>query len=336
MLLIELIFFFFFLLLFHYFYNIHTMSTLILSITTILLMIIAPAFCGTLYALSDAAEFGNLYYSINPDNADDVQKLNDDVNGFGIALDIQYDCLSTKMYAVSKSWVSGNVYVPKIQEMDPYNGNVVDGTIKTLEVEQDGIEFVGSILYGWSGVSNGLSTINPATGQRNNEISKNVEIGSMSGLAYDICTDTMYGVTDENPSLLVSINLDTGVPFETRDTGKEGFISLAFGDNCVLFGGTRSGEIYTIDTETGKTKSLIATIEGRIDGLTFIATNGCLTKQPTANPTISPTVHTSKPTKNPTKTPTKNPTKNPTKVPTKNPTKTPTKNPTTPTPTKYP
>eukprot|EP01083_Nonionella_stella_P103608 295985_1 len=174
----------------------------------------------------------------------------------------------------------------------------------------------------------------------------------MSGLAYDICTDTMYGVTNENPSLLVSINLDTGVPFETRDTGKEGFISLAFGDNCVLFGGTSSGEIYTIDTETGKTKSLIATIEldeenlENIVGLTFIATNGCLTKQPTANPTISPTVHTSKPTKNPTKTPTKNPTKNPTKtptknptknptkVPTKNPTKAPTKNPTT--PTKYP
>eukprot|EP01084_Bolivina_argentea_P123258 218446_1 len=128
MLLIELIFFFFFLLLFHYFYNIHTMSTLILSITTILLMIIAPAFCGTLYALSNGEE-GDVYYSINPDNADDVTKLNNNVNGFFFSLDIQYDCLSTKMYGVSKSWDSNiNGWVPKIQEMDPYNGNVVDGT----------------------------------------------------------------------------------------------------------------------------------------------------------------------------------------------------------------
>eukprot|EP01084_Bolivina_argentea_P045745 84189_1 len=97
----------------------------------------------------------------------------------------------------------------------------------------------------------------------------------------------MYGVTNENPSLLVSINLDTGVPFETRDTGEEYFTALAFGDNCVLFGGTSSGEIYTIDAETGKTQSLIATFSSQeISGLTFIDTNGCLTKKPTANHTI--------------------------------------------------
>eukprot|EP01083_Nonionella_stella_P075729 205960_1 len=210
--------------------------------------------------------------------------------------EVIYDCINDKMYVAQ----GGDNFV--VDEIDMSNADI----IKSLDVDGSypGLEYVDGILYGStakSPIGDGLRILDPITSvaQVLTAIHDNDE--SISGLAYNIETNTMYGVTAGGvTSVLVTIDLTTGEILPTvTGTGIESLVSLTFDNNGLLYGGDKSGNIYLINTDNGDTELFVdlSTPEdlGNINGLTWVSESGCITKKPTHNPTLAP----SQPTLNP-------------------------------------
>jgi cysteine-rich repeat protein len=141
----------------------------------------------------------------------------------------------------------------------------------------NGLEFVYGALYGTAitqpCVDATLYLLDPLSGAK-------VEIGPvntgrpMSGLAYDIKNNKMYGVDgcgSEGASHLYTVDLATGQATAVGNTGKR-LGSLEFGPDGKLYAGGDSadgGNIYSINPATGEATFVVSSGFGNVTGLTL-------------------------------------------------------------------
>jgi extracellular elastinolytic metalloproteinase len=142
------------------------------------------------------------------------------------------------------------------QGFDPTTGAAIGGVVAN-GASFTGLEFVGSTLYGTTisgpGSASELRTMDPVTGA--STIIGATGFGPISGLAYDVAADIMYGITGGfgAGAQLLRIDLATGVATSIGVTGFQAG-SLEFGPDGNLYaGGTgvSSGELWRVDIETG-------------------------------------------------------------------------------------
>lgn len=139
------------------------------------------------------------------------------------------------------------------------------------------LEYVGNILYGAhipaSLSPSTLSTLDPATGI--SVIIGLTGVGPISGLAYDVLSDTMYGIAGgPGPADLLTLDLGTGVATVVGSTGIQAG-SLQFGANGQLFaGGTGmsgdAGLLFTIDPVTAANTPVGPSGFPTVTGLTLV------------------------------------------------------------------
>jgi hypothetical protein len=164
-----------------------------------------------------------------------------------------------------------------------FNGQLFDiltcagiGALKpTNNLSINGLEFVGGTLYGaaipFACEPSTLVRLDPLTGAV-------VSIGPtgagpIAGLAYDLASATMYGVTGCSTagfSELVTVDLATGAATSVGSTGVY-LGSLEFGPTGLLYAGGSNldgGNIYTVDTATGAATLLGPSGFGSVTGLT--------------------------------------------------------------------
>lgn len=124
----------------------------------------------------------------------------------------------------------------------------------------------GPVLYS-AGTDGNLYTLNPATGDATPPtgvlLHNNTGNGfSITGLAYDASTRTLYGATasgSNSPNTLVTINPTTGVVSQvgigTQFTAGGTMSDIVYvPNNGIIYGwgqGSGNGGLYTIDTSTG-------------------------------------------------------------------------------------
>eukprot|EP01084_Bolivina_argentea_P032459 60065_1 len=112
------------------------MSNWLITITSILLTLTSPVFSGTLFAVGRIFAVGVYnYYSINPDNSVSETVTNNININVKQYFDIEYDCLTGKMYGVGQD----NIGIPKLQEINPNNGNDI-GEPVTLNEPHEALE----------------------------------------------------------------------------------------------------------------------------------------------------------------------------------------------------
>ncbi len=167
------------------------------------------------------------------------------------ATEIEYDNLGQTAFAQRPDGgFAGNFF--DIATGQPNSPSVPNGAA------YNGLEYVGSTLYGTailaSGAPSELRTLDPATG--NFTLIGVTGVGPISGLAYDINTETMYGIAGgPPPAMLYTINLQTGLASVVGDTGIQAG-SLEFGPDGHLYaGGTgflSAGTIFRLDPATGE------------------------------------------------------------------------------------
>jgi len=160
-----------------------------------------------------------------------------------------------------------------------------------------GLEWVGSSLYATmisvpQGASQ-LRTLHPSTGISTIIGSTGIN-NPIAGLAYDVATATMYGITGGargGSSNLVTINLTTGTAVVVGTVGFNGG-SLEFGLDGNLYAGSvgGTGNLYRINKATGASTLVGATTFTNITGLTLV-TAAAPTPTPTPTP---PTTNTLK------------------------------------------
>eukprot|EP01084_Bolivina_argentea_P105125 188189_1 len=225
-------------------------SCSILYITSILMMTVRHSFAGLLYGVEGRTKE---LFTVDVITGDfNIITTVDFVKNSISAL--EYDCTNAKMYISHRSDISSTMLFFGISEI-----NMTDGTeINTVPQHNyvgvyTDFEFVGSTLYGFYTTYDGnddawyktFSRVNPLTGYRT-IISGYLPFHTMAGVAYNIETNTMYGVTAESqPSWLATIDLTgsgsvTGTIFVAQigtnidAAGISSFGSLEFADNGVL------------------------------------------------------------------------------------------------------
>jgi hypothetical protein len=172
---------------------------------------------------------------------------------YTLATEIEYDTLTRTLYAEE---VDG---YPNLHIIDPERGNSL-GYVTHEYGSLQGLEFVGSVLYGTFipgyppesilmivDTSTGALTPIGPTG-----------LNQISGLAYDTHTGVMYGITAGGaPANLVRINLTTGAATIVGPTGLDRIGSIEFGPDGNLYGGVTAFAsslatyLVRIDTATG-------------------------------------------------------------------------------------
>ena len=138
------------------------------------------------------------------------------------------------------------------------------GSVMHAPVAFQGMEFVGNTLYVTSSTGGGgmppstLEIVNPNTGAQT-PIGL-TGFGPISGLAYDVPNQTMYGVTAGGGTAnLLTINLGTGAatagPLLLDSAGQNPLThvgSLEFGSDGVLYGGVLTGKYVADTSSTGQ------------------------------------------------------------------------------------
>lgn len=150
-----------------------------------------------------------------------------------LATEIEFDILTRTLWAEESN---GGLDLHRI---DPASGGSLE-TVRLPEGALNGMEFVGSVLYGTfitdpQGPSD-LVTVDTSSGELTTIGPTGV--GPVSGLAYDDLTGVMYGVTaGGNLSDLVIIDLTTGHATVIGPTGFDRIGSIEFGPDGKLYGG---------------------------------------------------------------------------------------------------
>jgi len=145
-----------------------------------------------------------------------------------------------------------------------------------------GLEWVGATLFatvifsGGGGSPSELHTLVPSTG-----VSTNIGltgVGPIAGLAFDVCTSTMYGIAGgPGPANLYTINLGSGIANLVGTTSMQAG-SLQFGPDGQLYaGGTGpdTGNLFRINPSNGASTLVGSTGFGPVTGLTLIGQVEC-------------------------------------------------------------
>jgi len=195
---------------------------------------------------------------------------------FPLATEIEYDAVNGILYGDEINGYTA------LHTIDAATG-LSTGSVGHACCAFNGMEFVGTTLYvtnitGPQGLST-LETVDPATGT--STVIGPTGFGPISGLAYDVGSGTMYGVTAGGaPALLVTVNLATGAAAPVAplmDVAGAPLLrvgSIEFGPDGVLYGamaqnGTpNAGWLFSIDTTTGLSTFIGATGLAGITGLT--------------------------------------------------------------------
>jgi subtilisin family serine protease len=161
---------------------------------------------------------------------------------------------------------------------DPATGAATTGFISN-GASFTGLEWVGSTLYGTAifgpGGPSYLYTLDPWSGS--SSLIGATGVNQLPGLAYDVATGIMYGITGgfgANAQLL-TIDLGTGVATVVGPTGFQAG-SLEFGPDGNLYaGGTgvSSGELWRVDPNTGTSTFVGFTGFGPVTGLALHGQN---------------------------------------------------------------
>lgn len=162
-----------------------------------------------------------------------------------------------------------------VAEIDIRDGTPI--TVTSFDVVFNGLEYVGDIAYGTSiteaqGASQ-LQTVDLAAGT--SSVIGYTGVGPVSGLAYDLASDTMYGVLGGQLTMtnFITIDLNTGLATSIGSTGVV-LGGLQFGPDGTLYGvsGGALGpsSLYEINTTTGAATLIGPTGFGRMSGLTLV------------------------------------------------------------------
>ncbi|MCB0688656.1 MAG: T9SS type A sorting domain-containing protein [Saprospiraceae bacterium] len=203
--------------------------------------------------------------------------------------EIEYNFKTKKLYG------STGMGISVLYELDPETGSVLSSVPHKLGAI-NGLEFIHGKLYGtyipFAQEPSVLVVIDPLTGHF-------VEIGPtgygpIPGLAYDECSDILYGVTngfeydaDGNPQYvgekLVQIDLATGAATEVGLIGYPAVGSIEFAADGLLYGGlslssTHPGYLIEIDPGTGA-GTLRGDLNIPITGLTSTNQTNCVQNQ---------------------------------------------------------
>ncbi|MFC2173206.1 hypothetical protein ACFLU6_11330 [Acidobacteriota bacterium] len=192
--------------------------------------------------------------------------------------EIEYDNVNAILYAEESD---GDT---RLFSIDPETADHIDDVSHTWGAFT-GMEFVGTTLYatyistGGGAAPSELVIVDPDTG--NFALIGLTGVGPVTGLAYQIESGTMYGVTaGSQPSSLVTIDLDTGAATIVGPTGLDRIGGLEFGRNGRLYGGVAqnassyAGYLVRINPDTG-TATPIGSTGYSISGLT-----ACLPLEP--------------------------------------------------------
>ena len=192
-----------------------------------------------------------------------------------LATEIEFDIASGTLYAEETDGGVG------LHTIDPATGNSL-GSVAHASGALNGMEFVDSSLYATfissAGAPSDLVVVDTATGAFASI--GPTGYGPISGLAYDLVTGVMYGVTaGPSPADLVTIDLATGLATLVGPVvDPEGNIlsrigSIEFGSDGKLYGGLTAwapilpSHLIKIDPATGKAVP-IANTGFSITGLT--------------------------------------------------------------------
>jgi hypothetical protein len=164
------------------------------------------------------------------------------------------------------------------QVFDVFRCNAL-GTPVNNSAAYNGLEFVAGVLYGtsipYSCEPSDFRILHPRTGT--STLIGPTGLGPISGLAWDVATGTMYGITgcaDDGLSDLVTIDMATGAATIVGPTGVTAG-SLEFGPDGQLYAGGNNrdgGNLYRISTLDGSATLVGPTGFGSVTGLTFVNT----------------------------------------------------------------
>ena len=183
--------------------------------------------------------------------------------------EIEYDDVARR------AWLQGTDGSFYDQEFDITTGAGIGGPISN-GASFNGLEFVGLTLYGTAITgpcfTSTLRTLNPVTGA--SVTIGPTGLGPIAGLAFDIGSGLMYGITgcSNGNSSLVTLDLGTGAASVVGPCGFEAG-SLEFGPDGRLYAGgvgPSAGGFYRIDKATGAATFVGPTGFGAVTGLTAI------------------------------------------------------------------
>ena len=219
----------------------------LLSALAVATLLVAPRPCAAsagsvLYGCSGYGEY--LRFDLTTGAATQVGYL-------PYATEIEYDPISGRAFAQLSAVFSG-------MEFNPMTGAAIADSLPN-DGFYDGLEYVGSVLYGTAthtpcGASE-LRILDPWTGT--STLVGPTGLGPIAGLAYDVNTATMYGITGcaNGNSQLLHVNLASGAATVIGSVGFEAG-SLEFGPDGNLYGGgdhNGVGVLYRIDPATAAT-----------------------------------------------------------------------------------
>jgi hypothetical protein len=168
--------------------------------------------------------------------------------------------------------------------INPNNGTAT-GSVSHLSGSFNGLEFVGNTLYGahvpGPSTASTLGTVNTTTGAFS-AIGLTGQL-SLSGLAYDTGTSTMWGMTEISfEATLVTVNLTTGAAtlgqplfdntnaYILDNVGSIEFLNGVLYAGISLNGSVNPGGLYSINTANGAATPIGNTGMGSITGLTAV------------------------------------------------------------------